>query len=390
MAGRGRAAAAACVAALMLLVACGPGGTPSAAATAHPVSAGSAGAPTAGTNGSPANAPGLTGIWMVSAADGWATGPAGIYHTSDGGRRWQDVTPAGVGLSSGHPAFLGDAAWVFSAQACSVFATTDGGAHWSHSAPLVPADAGTLSRLQCTLPVEMAFSNGQSGLLGFGPPAMQMAMTALYATTDGGTSWHLVTRTPPVLMFASLGAALFAGDSPDPGGQYTPGPAPGIPWLSSDGGGNWSVAPVRYPTAVHLGAPGVMPVQIVGAGSAGGTALIAMTYGQSLWLERVGDGGSLWTAPGPTLPLTGTPRVSVVSASAAFVLMAGTLSATLDGGAAWTRVAARPALAAGDRISFVSATQGWALDPTARTLWTTTDGGRLWTALPYRLTGTAP
>ena len=184
---------------LAVLTACG-GPTPQAATPSAQVPSATTAAPTTAPTepatptlqptapqgepvGEPAPLP-LTDLTLFSDGSGWATDRAGsrIYHTSDSGLNWQEVSPALAGSSVAYSTFLdGQTGWAVFSQietSARLFATTDGGAHWTTADLDFPGG-------------QLYFLDAQNGFmlasLGVGAGSEYVA---LYATQDGGASWE--------------------------------------------------------------------------------------------------------------------------------------------------------------------------------------------------------
>jgi|GEM_PF-756213 len=139
---------------------------------------------------------GLTSIHMVSETTGWALGEKSLLRTVDGGRRWSDVIPPG-GRDAGRgmeAEFLdANTAWVAvlndSRPQLTVFHTTDGGRSWQ----------GTeVTRNTTGVPygVFLDFIDPQHGWLMLEPEhGMSSRPGELYATSDGGEHWSLVSSS---------------------------------------------------------------------------------------------------------------------------------------------------------------------------------------------------
>src|SRR5947209_13991243 len=140
-------------------------------------------------------------LHMIDARVGWAQNGGEVFHTTDGGQAWTDVTPSGAhrtGPAGSTPPpgtfFLsGGSAWLTTTSGRDyyngrivVYRTTDSGLHWL--AANVPATgAGTPS-----------FANGRDGWLfvSKGPGAGQNPYILL-RTVDGGAHWQVVAQYTP-------------------------------------------------------------------------------------------------------------------------------------------------------------------------------------------------
>jgi photosystem II stability/assembly factor-like uncharacterized protein len=203
---------------------------------------------------------------MASAKAGWAIAWSGnpgsttsvrvyerLLRTSDGGRNWTDVTPAGAGellhsLNS-YPVLhviSADSAWLAvtrnnsssesGAGSTRVFETGDAGRTWRASA-LIRAKGDALA---------LSVVGRKDGWLlqSLGAAAGQNQV-GLYRSTDGGRRWTPVTTTLPAacdktgLTFATPATGFITS-------ACTAGP--GAFLVSTDGGSQWNLASVPYPT----------------------------------------------------------------------------------------------------------------------------------------------
>jgi photosystem II stability/assembly factor-like uncharacterized protein len=317
-----------------------------------------------------------------------------------------------------------------------VAATTDGGVTWQ---PLpsppgsfyeIPNAQGDCDQVACVSHIR--FATASIGYL-FGP--------SLFMTVDGGESWQQVT-SPPVESLEAAGGDVFRvvydhGGCPGPcnrtveeapsgsnawrtllqtslvGGLnatlilqssqsiYLPiygNPAAGQPFValfrSLDGGQTWKqLADPCVSTAVIADAPSGFA-----AAPGGYLAVLCSSIDQTTdsTVMTSSNSGSSW---GPQLPVPGSSP-GLIAAPSAGTLVVGTaptsgggpatstLSVSTDGGLDWVTAATDPVnlsaapLGASLYLGFEDAMTGrWVGDD--QTIWTTTDGGTEWTALPF-------
>jgi photosystem II stability/assembly factor-like uncharacterized protein len=168
-------------------------------------------------------APFVGPIDFASRLDGWGLASAGValrplsangavYRTTDGGRSWQRVPICsgaanhGVAVICGTPHFFSTRDGLIpagvidhrsGADSLVVFATSDGGAHWSsHTLPADPdlrdyfSASNPLSAINGTLRLAVPFSApAASDWIAFVGPR-------LYTTSDGGRHWSTITPRP--------------------------------------------------------------------------------------------------------------------------------------------------------------------------------------------------
>ncbi|MDQ2869768.1 MAG: oxidoreductase [Acidobacteriota bacterium] len=280
----------------------------------------------------------LRGVSAPSEGVAWITGTRGAcLVTRDSGRTWRTVpVPGAEALDFRDVEAFGPAeAVVMSAgegAASRIYATSDGGAHWSLS--LQNPDAkGFFDAI--------AFRDRRQGL-ALGDPVD--GRFAIFATEDGGRVWARLGPggIPPSLAsegaFAASGTCL-AFDRSGRAWFGTGGAGRARVFRSEDGGRSWTVAETPIPAATP---------------SAG---IFSLAFADAL--HGVAVGGDYRKASGPAA-----------------------IARTDDGGITWTAVAAPPAF---DRfLSAVAVVPG--TDPpifvaagTEISGWSS-DGGRTWTA----------
>jgi photosystem II stability/assembly factor-like uncharacterized protein len=233
----------------------------------------------------------FTSVWACNADDCWVADDSGdISYTTDGGTTWYG------GLQSSQE-LLGiccpsaQRGWAVGTAGAILY--TGNGQDWS---PFDWAPAGTLTF------VAASFADDSDG--------MALSYNGVYATTDGGTTWHS----------QGVGANMNGISHPDALHAWAVGVAGTID-ATTDGGTSWTTQTsnttsqlygVSFPDASHGWAVG-----------AGGT-ILATT-----------DGGNDWTAQtsGTTQDLEAVSFADDTHGVAAG--MAGTLLTTTDGGDTW-------------------------------------------------------
>lgn len=349
---------------------------------------------TVGSSGAAIASPTFGSVTMTSSQTGWAlvqqpsstTAPVILARTTNQGSTWTDVTPSGATGSFAFDPVGPTTAYVAAiqpTQSVTVYVTTDGGKSWTHGSavPIKYGDGnGYLS------------VNGQDVWMEIGAPGMANALPAqLFASTDGGLTFHLVTQSaqspgaqstfpgfgPVVFLDASHGFTSAVHGGMDGLGLYQ----------TTDGGKTWSA--VNLPGGAQQAGLPVFSghnglVWAIQASSASNPTPV---------LFSTTDGGASWKAQ--QIPL-GSDSVAtnydVFSGTGAVVGgMSGNVYSTSDGGATWNTVQpgsdAKTLLASNvmTSVSFSSSQVGWALmgpKGTAlqsQTLYLTTDGGQSWT-----------
>ena len=336
----------------------------------------------------------LRSLHFINTSTGLAltSNPAHLLLTVDGGHHWTDVSPPGFnkpgtfpyGVGNDFGAFLTSRLWwvaLSTGSRVAVYRTEDAGRHWSRAGPTLGGQS-----------VALFFLNANDGWLetslGVAAGSQQ---ASIYATTDGGTDWRLMSTdsltnpsggSPGALpagcdktgiSFASS-ALGWATLSCNAGGIGLAGTSNGgrswdrrfhIPPVSGvDSGGATTSQPVF--SSPSSGALGVLPA----AGPGGGRATIYSTS----------DSGANWVPHQPPGQGAGSPSVvDTVSASTWVIGCGRTVFATTDRGQGWTTRHSDVNLSS-HQVDFVSARVGWAWIsgmPVSSVL-RTVDGGRTW------------
>jgi hypothetical protein len=342
-------------------------------------------------------------LQMFPAGIGWSfadladAGPApspGFFptRTTDGGRTWIDVMPV-LAKAITHPmpsalfALSPERAWLAvtsgaGAERTTVFATGNGGLTWAASSGF--RTGGT--------PRFLDFTDASHGwlLVDIGE-VMGADEVSLYRTTDGGSRWSLVARSPAIASPGKSGLGglpLYCGKA---GLSFATSAVGWIPvwcnggngWgllVTHDGGETWAAQAISIPASdcppalCEVSAP-----QFFGA-----TGFAPVKGSSSPMLLVTHDGGSTWSAA--TLPSEAgrDPDVWFVSATVGWLVASKTdgtdvhLFETVDGARTWSPILSN--LSAGT-LDFVSPTMGFAASAAglgAPVLSATTDGGRYW------------
>jgi photosystem II stability/assembly factor-like uncharacterized protein len=274
-----------------------------------------------------------------------------------------------------------------SAGTTTVYGTSDGGLRWSAGAP-IPGNAPSL----------LDFIGRRTGwLLEDLGQAMQQEEAALWRTTNGGATWSLAAKTPPLAQPPSSAAALPAAC--DKGGLAFASALVG--WITGfcndlsgavlvtrDGGAHWATQPVPLPMPDCQSGCDVQPPQFAGAT----TVLSVDSYPSAAYLLVSGNSGDAWTVlrlpagagPYPRVTFFGATDAIAVSAGAQGVVGPDVL-VTSDGGSSWTAVPQGRRFASGASFDFVSPLRGFAWFPGSRQLYLSSDSGRTWTAVVPQL-----
>jgi hypothetical protein len=356
---------------------------------------------------------------------GWA----GTQRTTDGGAHWRDASPPTPAnrTKGGYAAYFLDAnhGWVTqavgaggqpSATALVISATADGGQTWSQAS--VPMSGAATDSAQ------LGFVDARHGWLvtDSGRTAFDKTNTSVveqpitrsvYATSDGGRTWAVLTTAHEgdrstlgtIALTCSMNGLTFANQNDgwltwdSSCGIGTTGPPPQQPVkaqvaVTHDGGRTWQ--PLVLPSGgsgndqictphppVFTSSQGVLAVDCGGISGAGFSGVYA-----------TGDGGRSWTFR--RLPFF-SQQLDFVDANTGwtFDTRSDSLYRTTDAGSHWVRVKQFVGEQNVNGLSFVSATVGFAL--TARysadgksgysTMWKTADGGSTWSVMSTVPTG---
>ncbi len=357
-----------------------PGGATTTTAPAAPVAAGFA----------------PLSVTFVSAQVGWVLGtaPSGdgtrlaVAHTTDGGTTWSQgpapaVTFGTGGAANGARIRFADPAdgWIVTpptgstgAPASTLWATHDGGASWHQVT--VPG-GGAVAALEA--------SDGLAHLVTLGP---------------NGTGVHLFTSSVPGDSWARSATTLPIGGGPVPSAELTLHGAAG--WLvendrvvvagarlASSGWARWTPPCTDANGLAHLAASSSSDlVAVCDEGQWGPPA--PGTTAQAAWLFTSTDGGSHFTAVGEVdSPAVSASSVATAPGDPQVVVVAGPgLTASFDGGHTWRTVYTPPSGQTVRFVGFTTATQGVAITAGASssTLLMTHDGGSTWSAVALSAT----
>ncbi len=355
-------------------------------------------------------------LQMVSAKAGWAllatsnptagTGaPVLPARTADGGLSWVTVAPPALDDLVGEPMVLQAAtssrAWLAvylpagpGRHATEVFATDNGGASWSRSAPAGQAE-----------PVAVDFLDPSHGwLLEDLGEAMNQDWVAVYRTTDAGLRWSQTAQTLPSPQGGISGSGLptacgksgMTFSSPQTGWITGYCPVASLVLVTHDAGDHW--APQPLPITAATCSPGgcfITPPQFIGQAGfltighypATAELLVSPDAGHS-WQPRYLPAGA---GPYPQVRFFSADRAIAVSAGSQG-LIGSVFYVTADAGQSWTPVPqGRHFGQIPTYVDFVSVRDGFAwVSPSgivsgpAPDMYLTANSGRTWVAIAPR------
>jgi photosystem II stability/assembly factor-like uncharacterized protein len=181
------------------------------------------------------------GLATISADVAWVAGSQGqVLLTTDGGKKWQNVSPPGAGdmLFRDIEAFDAKRAVVLAignGEASRIYRTVDGGKTWAESF----RNTDPIAFYDC-----LDFNDSRSGLALSDPVDGKFRIAA---TSDGGKSWKVQPTTgmpaalPGEFAFAASGTCLVAGPGRTAWFATGGGDRPRV-FRTSDGGQHWKVA----------------------------------------------------------------------------------------------------------------------------------------------------
>ncbi len=319
-----------------------------------------------------------------SPSDGWAALGNALEHSTDGGVHWSQVQPRispTLGIAS-----AGQTLW-------GAGTITDPGA------VVVSHDGGKTWKLSAHLPGSITALSASGGRL-WAVDWSNKGGWALYASTVGGT-WAPIFKMPsnrfgqesPVSLNMFAGSGVMVATR-GPSEVQPSGVGPGTYLATTDGGHGWS-------TKSPVPAGGLLPSASFSDPAHGWVLAERGGFSTAYALLGTTDAGRHWTSvanlASPASPPVGWAGVGrldnhigwlwgSLQRSASQTLGHLVIVTTKDGGKSWIRydlpstVGLDQGLRGPAQVVFTSPTRGWILTPNV--LWSTTDGGLRWSAMP--------
>ncbi len=328
----------------------------------------------------------LRAFEMVDRLAGWGAGDNAVLHTSDGGRTWQAVTPAGQDLSGAVPqvyAIDARSAWLLVPDPADfrqgmLLRTRDGGLTWQQVA--VPFGGGAVQILD----PEHAFVMADRGVAA-GSHAVE-----IFASSDGGEHWASQCKIDPkqsaerCLPFGGNKNGITFRDLTHGWlGGFVPVDGSGFFYATSDGGKTWRPLPLPPPVDYEKAQFVVNPPRFFGTqfGVVVVRAMLTLETGEpgaAKLFYLTHDDGQTWQVA-PALRSAGL--VALATVKDWFVWDGGVLQVTQNAGQTWQSL--QPDVDLSEKLAalqFMDQATGWALsmDGDDTRLYRTTDGGRTW------------
>ncbi len=338
----------------------------------------------------------LNGVSCIDAQHCWAAGTSSsgyptVYATSDGALAWANQSSALPGTSSGGAlsaiscvvASGNDDCWAAGIvnSESAVYLTTNGGTSWT---------LDTLSTSDIPL-VTMSCVNG-SGAVSCWTTGNQYGVI-IYTTSNGGSSWSTQTNPPNAASISSISCpsttSCFAA------GQISNGNYPNSGAIFALSGGSWSTSFQSSPWYSIAGISCVSSTDCVATGLWSWNSTFAsqdgavLTWNGTSWSVGISVSGASVsnTMPG-SMQDGGATAVSCPTATSCFATGSEGVIGTQNGGSTWSQLYFIPrqggANGANDGITSCVSSEICFWAPGDDVVYKTTDGGQAWVpeALP--------
>ncbi len=361
-------------------------------------------------------------IQMIDSSNGWAIGANGyIFHTTDGGKTWQDVTPLHGYIFAPRELFALDAwrAWttVSFPTYDTIWSTSDGGQSW-HQITILPerqsVSSGSIRFLDENSGWFQSFQEGNPQVV------------RLMKTIDNGVNWELQATGQYPYSYSARNRMGFLfldeqnGFRIEPVKGYTLkeflSDSPTLISKTTDGGGAWqpvdlpnmmldadeiSLNQKAYPGGIqelmqdslsceggitlHTFSPDTIGLRVVCRGAyrdVYGTYGYVFVLSQYYLSTDAGASWNNWVSFGDDIPreddVTPVESEFFLPSGTGWRLKANQLLQTTDGGKTWT--ALKAVGWDGAQFDFINAQEGWGIVKSghAISLVHTADGGKTW------------
>lgn len=234
-------------------------------------------------------------IDRVDKNSGFGYTASGVYHTSNGGSSWQEITtPANTRGAYFTDVKNGWAVVLVPGKSNKVMRTVNGGRTWTNSLTVATP---------VTIGGEIYNQGSQVYALLYGDSGMSQVSYSLYASSNGGKQWKQIF------------AQSTAGGGPAPGGGNL-------------GQGKGPANPGGHPGNMQL--IGSNTAYLSAGSPASGLASVGRTY----------DAGKSWSNVNPTIEGYAS-RISFLSVKTGWIVITGHLNPSIyvthDGGTTWSK-----------------------------------------------------
>ncbi len=350
----------------------------------------------------------LVRVDFMNVNEGWAVtqslaGTNALWHSSNGGRTWDNVTPPGANrpgtsllAGTDQPiqgaAFLsGTEAWVpimtttsaSNSVTDAIYVTGDGGDSWTQVSS-VSGGGSQLTFLDATHGFDFVDAGVAAGSSGM----------TLLATASGGRAWQVVAS---VTLESPTSDGLYAGCDKTGAGWVTPT----VGWIgadcsggrslyffrTTDGGLSWAAQSLPLPRGVpsqdgYDCMCNTTPPEFFGASNGVELTTFFPPLAGAQYVYRTTNGGQQWR---PTPVPTGFGALDFANFADWFAVKGRQLAWARDSGGKWSVVPSRINLR-GAVIDFINSEVGWAVTSPAGPhprLMETTDAGRSWSGRTF-------
>jgi photosystem II stability/assembly factor-like uncharacterized protein len=330
---------------------------------------------------------------------GWVVTDHDVRRTSDDGRTWHTVTPAGLAVHAPPAAQQGpstvyglgalDARHAYLATetgnnvdfALTIWRTDDGGATWTGTTlPHLPHETGAICSPRCFGGFGVTFDVLDAGhaFMSYAvPDGTDLEDSVVFTTSDGGAHWLRLGSWTTMFAF-------FLAFSTPTTGLVSNGRAL---YSTTSGWGHWTVRPIATVAGGTFEAGPVASIGsrqwLVGGGVADGLLYAVSADHGRAWSVRTRRPSALGAdVMAPVAFLDPSTWLAGRESCSSGDVCSDSIWVTTDAGHSWHEVGALPALmSALDGVVFTDRLHGWAGTSESAALYATEDGGRTWRRL---------